>query len=112
VRDRKRDPKKTEIIMKALIGAAALLAALTIGSPTLVQAAQNMQSQQNLNAQNLNANESGTGVKGLPGGKSGPTVTPTGKVARETRGRPAGFDEAGIRGLPGDKSGITARPRG
>jgi hypothetical protein len=45
---------------------------------------------------------SGAGVPGLPGGKSGPAVTPSGTAQPEPRTSP---DQSGVQGLPGTKSG-------
>src|SRR5689334_18773944 len=58
------------------------------------------------------AGTSKPGVPGLPGSKSGPTVTPSGNTAPEaTRTHPSG-DQSGVRGLPGSKSGPAATPPG
>ena len=51
---------------------------------------------------------SGAGVRGLPGSKSGPAVTPSGKTAKEPdMTRP---DQSGVPGLPGSKSGPAVQP--
>jgi hypothetical protein len=58
------------------------------------------------------AGTSKPGVPGLPGSKSGPTVTPSGKTAPEANSaRPSG-DQSGVRGLPGNKSGPAVTPPG
>src|SRR5215472_862678 len=54
---------------------------------------------------------SGAGVPGLPGNKSGPTMTPSGTTAPETKTHPSG-DQSGIQGLPGNKSGPAVTPSG
>ena len=97
--------KQKEVIMKPIIGGAALLAALTIGLPIPVHAAQDGQSQQ----QNVTTGKSGTGVKGMPGSKSGPSE----KNAYKDEGtsKPAGQDTSNVKGLPGSKSGPTTKPR-
>jgi hypothetical protein len=48
-------------------------------------------------------------VPGLPGSKSGPTVTPPGNTMPETKTHPSG-DQSGVQGLPGNKSGPAVRP--
>jgi hypothetical protein len=51
---------------------------------------------------------SGAGVRGLPGSKSGPAITPAGKTAEEPDvTRP---DQSGVPGLPGSKSGPAVQP--
>jgi hypothetical protein len=50
------------------------------------------------------------GVPGLPGSKSGPTVTPSGTTAPQAqRSHPSG-DQSGVQGLPGNKSGPAVTP--
>ena len=51
---------------------------------------------------------SGAGVPGLPGSKSGQTVSPSGSVTPERQA--TGQDQSGVRGLPGNKSGTTVEP--
>jgi hypothetical protein len=55
------------------------------------------------------AGTSKPGVPGLPGSKSGPTVTPSGNTVPETKTHPSG-DQSGVPGLPGNKSGPAERP--
>ncbi len=55
------------------------------------------------------AGTSKPGVPGLPGSKSGPTVTPSGNTASDTTARPSG-DQSGVKGLPGNKSGPAVKP--
>jgi len=55
------------------------------------------------------AGTSKPGVPGLPGSKSGPTVTPSGNTASETKTHSSG-DQSGVPGLPGSKSGPAAKP--
>jgi hypothetical protein len=50
---------------------------------------------------------SGAGVPGLPGGKSGPAVSPSGTAQPEQRTSP---DQSGVQGLPGTKSGPAVQP--
>ena len=50
------------------------------------------------------AGKSKPGVPGLPGSKSGPTVSPSGNTAPENRTQTSG-DQSGVHGLPGNKSG-------
>jgi hypothetical protein len=45
----------------------------------------------------------------LPGSKSGPTMTPSGNTASETKTHSSG-DQSGVPGLPGSKSGPAAKP--
>ena len=49
---------------------------------------------------------SGAGMPGLPGNKSGQTVSPSGSVTPERHATDQ--DQSGVRGLPGNKSGTTA----
>ena len=55
------------------------------------------------------APNSGAGVQGLPGNKSGPAVTPSGQVSAQPKTTPP--DQSGVPGLPGSKSGPAARPK-
>ena len=55
------------------------------------------------------APNSGAGVQGLPGNKSGPAVTPSGQVSAQPKATPP--DQSGVPGLPGSKSGPAARPK-
>lgn len=56
------------------------------------------------------AGTSKAGVPGLPGSKSGPTVTPSGTTGPEaTRSYPSG-DQSGVKELPGNKSGPAVQP--
>ncbi len=55
------------------------------------------------------AGTSKPGIPGLPGSKSGPTVTPSGNTVSETKTHSSG-DQSGVQGLPGNKSGPTDRP--
>ena len=51
---------------------------------------------------------SGAGVRGLPGNKSGPAITPYGKTAEESDvTRP---EQSGFPGLPGSESGPAVQP--
>jgi hypothetical protein len=52
---------------------------------------------------------SGAGVRGLPGSKSGPTVTPSGTTLGEPNATKP--DQSGVAGLPGNKSGPAQPPR-
>ena len=51
---------------------------------------------------------SGAGVPGLPGGKSGAAVSPSGTAQSEPRTSVP--DQSGIHGLPGTESGPTVQP--
>ena len=51
---------------------------------------------------------SGAEVPGLPGGKSGPAVKPSGTVQSEPR--TSSPDQSGAKGLPGTESGPTVQP--
>jgi hypothetical protein len=53
------------------------------------------------------AANSGAGVRGLPGSKSGPTVTPSGTILAEPEVTKP--DQSGVPGLPGNKSGKAAQ---
>jgi hypothetical protein len=52
---------------------------------------------------------SNAGVPGLPGGKSGKTVTPSGSTLPEARSGTS-RDQSGVKGLPGNKSGPAVAP--
>jgi hypothetical protein len=52
---------------------------------------------------------SGAGVQGLPGNKSGKTLSPSGSVTPERHA--TGQDQSGVRGLPDTKSGTTVKPQ-
>jgi hypothetical protein len=49
-------------------------------------------------------------MPGLPGSKSGPTVTPSGTGIPEASKLKQSGDESDVRGLPGNKSGATVKP--
>jgi hypothetical protein len=49
------------------------------------------------------------GIAGKPGGKSGPTVSPSGSSTEPNSHRSSG-DESGVQGMPGNKSGPSVRP--
>ena len=97
--------------MKKLFGGLAMAAVVALAAPAWAQGV-------TTNGQPVRNNPPGTdgtskaGVPGLPGSKSGPTVTPSGKTAPEaTRSHPSG-DQSGVRGLPGNKSGPAVSPPG
>jgi hypothetical protein len=60
-------------------------------------------------AQSTGQENSGAGVAGQPGGKSGPAVTPSGKNATD-QGTTSSQDESKVPGLPGSKSGPAQQP--
>jgi hypothetical protein len=49
-------------------------------------------------------------MPGLPGNKSGPTVTPSGAAVSEPSQLKESGDESHVQGLPGNKSGPTVKP--
>ena len=49
-------------------------------------------------------------MPGLPGSKSGPAVTQSGRSTSEASKLPQSGDESDVRGLPGNKSGPTMKP--
>jgi hypothetical protein len=55
------------------------------------------------------APNSGAGVQGMPGNKSGPAVRSDGSTGNQQTGS-AGQDASKIQGMPGNKSGPAAKP--
>lgn len=53
---------------------------------------------------------SGAGIAGMPGSKSGPTVTPNGRTTQQLSAVTRLQDQSGVAGLPGSKSGPTVTP--
>lgn len=94
--------------MKTLLGGVALAAGLALALPAWSQTSTSQSTQQTAPRGDGNSKP---GVPGLPGSKSGPTVTPSGTTVRETTTHPSG-DQSGVKGLPGNKSGPTATPPG
>ena len=94
--------------MNKVLSGVAMAAIVMLASPAWAQGVTTQ-------GQPTRANPPGTagtskpGVPGLPGSKSGPTVSPSGSTAPETRTHPSG-DQSGVQGLPGNKSGPTERP--
>jgi hypothetical protein len=78
--------------------AIALMAALLIAGPNAL--AQN---------KDPHAANSGAGVPGLPGNKSGPAIEPSGKTHTESTAQSQ--DQSKVPGLPGSKSGPAQRPK-
>jgi hypothetical protein len=97
-----------ELTMKTLLSGVALATILALTSPGWAQGVTTQGQPSGQNAPGT-AGTSKAGVPGLPGGKSGTTVTPSGKVPENTRSRPSG-DQSGVQGLPGNKSGPTVKP--
>jgi hypothetical protein len=94
--------------MKKLLSGVATAAIVALALPVWAQGVttQGQPTQQNAPG---TAGTSKPGVAGLPGSKSGPTVTPSGNTVSETKTHPSG-DQSGVQGLPGNKSGPTERP--
>ena len=97
-------------MLKQLLSGAAVAA---IVSASLPAGAQGVTTQGQPTHQNApgTAGTSKAGVPGLPGSKSGPTVTPSGTTLPEARNNPSG-DQSGVQGLPGNKSGAAVKPPG
>jgi hypothetical protein len=86
-----------------------VVAAMLIGPAALAQNSQNAGTTTGQNTTTGNGPvNSGAGVPGLPGNKSGPAVTPNGKSSPEPG--VVSPDQSGVKGLPGNKSGPAARP--
>jgi hypothetical protein len=101
--------KRRGLMMKKLFGGFAMAAVVMLAIPAWAQGVTTKGESTRENAPGT-AGTSKAGVPGLPGSKSGPTVTPSGKTVPEaTRGGPSG-DQSGVRGLPGSKSGPTVTP--
>ena len=96
--------------MKKLLSGAAAAAIIALALPAWPQTNQ-MSGQSTRNYAPGHGGESKPGVPGLPGSKSGPTVTPSGTTAPETKTHPSG-DQSGVQGLPGNKSGPAVKPPG
>jgi hypothetical protein len=94
--------------MKKLLSGCAMAAIVALASPVWAQGITTQGQPVRQNAPG-DAGASKAGVPGLPGSKSGPTVTPSGTTASETKS-PSG-DQSGVRGLPGNKSGPTVTPQ-
>jgi hypothetical protein len=93
-----------------------LLSGVVVTAIVAVAWSARSQSSTTTQGQSTQQNASGTGgpsqpgVSGLPGSKSGPTVTRSGTTAPEaTRSQPSG-DQIKVQGLPGSKSGPTVKP--
>jgi hypothetical protein len=94
--------------MKKLLSGAAAASIIALALPAWSQTNQTTgQSPQNYAPGQAGASK--PGVPGLPGSKSGPTVTPSGTTMPETNTHPSG-DQSGVRGLPGNKSGPAVTP--
>jgi hypothetical protein len=94
--------------MRMLLGALATCAA--IASPVLAQS-QNGTGQTSVPS----AQNSGAGIPGQPGNKSGPAARPSGDMAEQGIGNNATVreqDAAKIPGKPGSKSGPAVTPSG
>jgi hypothetical protein len=87
--------------------AAALVVALAVPAWSQTSPTQGPSTQQNGPA---TAGNSHPGVPGLPGNKSGASVTPSGTTAPETGPSHPSSDQSGVKGLPGSKSGTTVKP--
>jgi hypothetical protein len=97
------------LMMKKLFGGLAMAAIVMLAMSAWAQGVTTKGESTRENAPGT-AGTSKAGVPGLPGSKSGPTLTPSGKTVPEaTRERPSG-DQSGVRGLPGSKSGATIPP--
>ena len=97
--------------MKKLFGSIAMAAVVALAAPAWAQGVTTKGQPERNNAPGT-AGTSKAGVPGLPGSKSGPTVTPSGSTVPEAnQARPSG-DQSGVRGLPGNKSGPAATPPG
>jgi hypothetical protein len=100
-------PSMEELTMKTPLGGVALAAIVALALPAWSQS--NTTSGQSTHTQQSVPGADGgskPGIPGLPGGKSGPTVTPSGTTVPESKGHPNG-DQSGVKGLPGNKSGPT-----
>jgi hypothetical protein len=97
--------------MKRLLSGFAIIAVTALASPVWAQGV-TTQGQPGRHDAPGTAGISKPGVSGLPGSKSGPTVTPSGTTAPEAlRSHPSG-DQSGVQGLPGNKSGPAVTPSG
>jgi hypothetical protein len=105
-------PRRTStrggLTMKKLLSGVAMAASVALALPAWAQGVttQGQPTQQNAPG---TAGTSKAGVPGLPGSKSGPTVTPSGATLPQNRTQTSG-DQSGVQGLPGNKSGPAAKP--
>jgi hypothetical protein len=94
--------------MNKLLSGAAMAAIVVLALPAWAQGVTTQGQPTRENAPGA-AGTSKPGVPGLPGSKSGPTVTPSGNTVPDTKTHPSG-DQSGVQGLPGNKSGPAVRP--
>lgn len=109
-KDYAQQPSMEELTMKTLIGGVALAASVALALPAWSQT-NTTPGQSTHTQQSVPGADDGSkpGTPGLPGGKSGPTVTPSGTTVPESKSQPSG-DQSGVKGLPGNKSGPTVTP--
>ncbi len=94
--------------MNKVLSGVAMAAIVVLASPAWAQGVTTQGQPTQENAPGT-AGISKPGVPGLPGSKSGPTVSPSGSTVPGTRTHPSG-DQSGVQGLPGNKSGPTEHP--
>ncbi len=100
--------------MKTLVTACALAAVMGI-APALA-ADNSSTNQSNSNLPN-STTSSGPGVKGAPGNKNGPAMTPNGTSGNSgastgEQGMSPSQDATGVKGAPGNKNGPSAKQPG
>ena len=95
------------MLNQLLSGAA--MAAIILASPPAAAQGVTTQGQPTHENPPGTAGTSKPGVPGLPGSKSGPTVTSSGTTLPEAHSHPSG-DQSGVQGLPSNKSGQTVSP--
>jgi hypothetical protein len=95
--------------MKTFLSGVALTAIVALAVPAWSQlnTTQGQAAQQNAPG---TGGVSKPGTPGLPGSKSGPTVTPSATTMPEAARTRHDGDESKVPGLPGNKSGPTVRP--
>jgi hypothetical protein len=104
--------------MRKIVSLAAAAALAAAPLPALAQTSSSQTDQQTKTAPGTGG-VSKPGVSGKPGNKSGETVTPSGKVEKESSGSSMrrsdtapSQDSTGVEGKPGSKSGRTVQPPG
>jgi hypothetical protein len=105
---RKRTSRRRGLVLNELLSGVTTAAIIVLALPARAQGVTTQGQPTGENAPGT-AGTSKPGVPGLLGGKSGPTVTPSGNTVPETKTHPSG-NQSGVRGLPGNKSGPTERP--
>jgi hypothetical protein len=99
--------------MNKLLSAAVMTALMTAALPGWAQSASPQTGTQMRSDQSIAPGAGGVSKPdepGLPGTKSGPSVTPSGRTVAEQSQLKQSGDESHVQGLPGNKSGPAVKP--